>query len=321
MASTHKLSSTQVAALVDGLRDLEGDAQGLEATEAKPYKFGSDNRGMLGDYYGLRMINERFCRIARSVFLPFLRIQPRISSFPPEIKTFTQYSDELDNFTSLTISRIEPLRGTSMITLHPDFVSLLTDAYYGGAIRNLPNRRAEFTATETRVIELVTEGLNRALEAAWRDLSPLTFQVASHEENLQFATFVEGKDLVVNCSFIIQLPDTDPANLDILYPLQALKPLAAQLRSRMQSDVVDDDITWRDRLHRAVMAVPLTVTARLAEPNVSLGALDNLTPGRVVPVDLSPAPLLLVEDKPFFSGEIGMQGGHAAMNLTRRLRR
>lgn len=321
MASTHKLSTTQVAALVDGLRDLDTDTHGSETTEAKPYRFGTDNRGMLGDYYGLRMINERFCRIARSVFLPFLRIQPRISSFPPEIKTFSQYSDELDNFTSLTISRIEPLRGTSMITLHPDFVSLLTDAYYGGAIRNLPNRRSEFTATENRVIDLVTEGLNRALEAAWRDLSPLTFQTMSHEENLQFATFVEGKDLVVNCSFIIQLPDTDPANLDILYPLQALKPLAAQLRSRMQSDVIEDDITWRDRLHRAVMAVPLTVTARLAEPTVPLGALDRLTPGRVVPVDLSPAPLLLVEEKPFFAGEIGTQGGHAAINLTRRLRR
>ncbi len=302
MASTHKLSSFEVAALVDGLRDLDGDTgSGSGATEAQPYRFGSDNRAMLGDYYGLRMINERFCRLARPVFLPFLRMHPRISSFPPEIKTFSQYSDELDNFSSLTISRIEPLRGTSMITLHPDFVSLLTDAYYGGAIRNLPNRRNEFTATEARVIELVTEGLNRALEAAWRDLSPLTFQVMSQEENLQFATFVEAKDLVVNCSFIIQLPDADPANLDILYPLQVLKPLAAQLRSRMQSDVIDDDITWRDRLERAVMAVPLTVTARLAEPTVPLAALDRLTSGHVVPVDLSPAPVLLVEDKPYFA--------------------
>jgi flagellar motor switch protein FliM len=321
MASTHRLSTDQVAALVDGLRGLDAEGASSEAAEVKPFKFGADNRAMLGDYYGLRMINERFCRLARSVFLPFLRMHPRSSSFPPEIKSFEQYSNELDNFTSLTISRIEPLRGTKMIALHPDFVSLLTDAYYGGAIRNMPNRRAEFTTTENRVIEIVTEGLNRALEAAWRDLTPLSFQVMSHEENLQFATFVEGKDLVVNCSFIIQLPDTDPANLDILYPLQALKPLAAQLRSRMQSDVVDDDITWRDRLSRAVMGVPLTVTARLAEPMVPLGALDRLAPGHVVPVDLSPAPVLLVEDTPYFGGDIGTAGGHAAMNLTRRLRR
>jgi flagellar motor switch protein FliM len=321
MASTHRLSTDQVAALVDGLRGLDAEGTGDGAAAVQPYRFGTDNRAMLGDTYGLRMINERFCRLARPVFLPFLRMHPRISSFPPEIKTFEQYANELDNFTSLTISRMEPLRGTTMITLHPDFVSLLTDAYYGGAIRHQPNRRTEFTTTENRVIELVTTGLNRALEAAWRDLAPLSFHVASHEENLQFATFVEGRDLVVNCSFIIQLPDTDPANLDILYPLQALKPLAAQLRSRMQSDVVDDDATWRARLARAVMAVPLTVTARLAEPQVPLGALDRRAPGQMLPVDLAPAPVLMVADKPLFAGEIGAANGHAAISLTRRLGR
>ncbi|MHA7886737.1 MULTISPECIES: flagellar motor switch protein FliM [Roseicyclus] len=321
MSQTHRLSSDQVAALVDGLRDLEADDASPEAAEARPYKFGSDNRGILGDYYGLRMINERFCRLARSVFLPFLRMHPRISSFPPEIKTFEQYSDELDNFVSLTTSRIEPLRGSQLITLHPDFVSQLTDAYYGGAIRKLPNRRQEFTTTENRVIEILTEGLNRALESAWRDLAPLTFEVTSREENLQFATFVEGSDLVVNCSFIIQLPGTDPANLDILYPLQVLKPLAAQLRSRMQSDLVEEDDTWRARLRRAVMDVPLTVTARLAEPTVPLAALDRMGTGQILPVDLSPSPVLLVEDKPFFAGEIGVANGHAAMHVTRRCKR
>ena len=322
MASTHKLSSTEVAALVDGLRGLDGDAApGGEAADVKSYKFGSDNRSILGDYYGLRMINERFCRIARSVFLPFLRMHPRISSFPPEVKDFDSYSDALDNFVSLTISRIEPLRGTSLVVLHPDFVSLLTDAYYGGTISQEPNRRTEFTATENRVIEIVTDGLNKALEQAWRDLTPLSFQKQSHEENLQFATFVESTELVVNCSFIIQLPDADPANLDILYPLQVLKPIAAQLRSRMQSDVVDDDITWRERLERAVMQVPVTVTGRFAEPSVPLGALSDMRPGKVIPVNLSPAPKLLVENQPMFAGEIGEVGGRAALSLTRQIKK
>ena len=36
----------------------------------------------------------------------------------------------------------------------------------------------------------------------------------------------------------IQLPGTQPAAFDVIYPLQTLKPIAAQLRSRMQSDSV-----------------------------------------------------------------------------------
>jgi flagellar motor switch protein FliM len=130
---------------------------------------------------------------------------------------------------------------------------------------------------------------------------------------------VESEEKVVCCSFIIQLPEADPATLDLIYPLQALKPIAARLRSRMQSDQVADDLRWRNRLREAVMAVPLNVTARLAEPNVPISALTGLRPGRVVPVDLALRPQLLVEGTPLFDAEPGAQNGRAALSLTRRI--
>lgn len=316
--ATRKLSSNEVAALVDGLLDMDAGS-GKAHENVKAYKFGSDNLSIMGDYYGLRMINERFCRLSRAVFLPFLRMHPRISAFPPEVKTFGSYCDELENFVSLTTSRVDELRSTQMVMLPPNFVSLLTNAYYGGQIAYLPNGRSEFTATENRVIEIVTSGLNQALEAAWRDLIDLKFTNPHHEENLQFATFVDSQDMVVSCTFIIQLPEVDPATLDVIYPLQALKPIAQQLRSRMQSDIVDDDVKWRDRLRAAVMNVPLNVTARLAQPSVPLTAIAGVQSGQIVPVDLSPRPQLIVEGMPLFDGEPGEQGGHAALSLTRRI--
>lgn len=319
MAVSHRLSSNEVAALVDGLRDLHSsdEAEALDGRDVRPYRLGADNHSALGDYYGLRMVNERFCRIARGVFLRFLRLHPRISGFPPEVKSFARYCEELDNFSSLTISRIEELRGAQMIVLQPAFVSQLTDVYFGGAISHIQPARTEFTATETRVIEMITQGLNDALAQAWRDLEPLTFTIQGHEENLQFATFVDPRDMVVNCSFIIQLPNGDSANLDILYPLQSLKPLAGKLRSRVQSDIVDEDISWRDRLERAVMRVPLSLTARVAEPLVALSALADIRPGQVLAIDLAPDPQLLVEGQPFFEAEIGDVAGRAALSVTK----
>jgi hypothetical protein len=76
-------------------------------------RFGSNDISVMGDYHALRMINERFCRIARSVFLPMLRIQPRISAFPAETRSFDDYRNSQDNFVSLTNTRIEELRGQS----------------------------------------------------------------------------------------------------------------------------------------------------------------------------------------------------------------
>lgn len=319
-AQPRKLSAKEVAALVGGLMD-GGQDLGTSASgaEVRPYTFGSNDLSVMGDYYALRMINERFCRIARSVFLPMLRIQPRLSAFPPEVRAYEDYRNSQDNFVSLTNTRIEELRGNHLIVVPPAFISLLTDAYYGGSIRHVKNSRNEFTATEQRVIEIVTDRLNQALQLAWRDLMQLSFNVVSREENMQFAAFVDGDDMIVNCSFMVQLPDTEPASFDILYPLQTLKPLASQLRSRMQSDSLDDDQTWRDRLERAVLSVPLQVSARLCEPDIPLRQLTQLKEGDVVPAAMTDTVQILVDGRPMFEATPGEVAGKSALSVTRRL--
>ena len=321
MASTpRKLSANEVAALVGGLMDTTGFGQSDTGAEVRPYVFGSNDLSLMGDYHALRMINERFCRIARSVFLPMLRIQPRISAFPAETRPFDDYRNSQDNFVSLTNTRIEELRGNHLIVIPPSFISLLTDAYYGGSIRYVKTGRNEFTSTEQRVIEIVTDRLNQALQLAWRDLMHLTFNVVSREENMQFAAFVDGDDMVVNCSFMVQLPDAEPASFDILYPFQTLKPIASQLRSRTQSDSLDDDASWRERLERAVMAIPLEVRARLCEPDIALRHLAGLKEGDVIPAKVTDTVEVLIDGKPFFEAVPGELAGKSALSITKQVK-
>jgi len=322
MAKPTKLSSSEVAALVGGLigADAEGPNDGmLNGQPVRPYSFGSSDLSGFGDYHGLRMVNERFCRIARSAFLPMLRFQPRLSSFPPELRTFDDYRNGQDNFVSLTISSTKELRGSQLLVMPPSFVSLLTNAYYGGGIASTLPARAEFTATEQRVIELVSERLNAALQLAWRDLTALSFSVSSREENMQFVSFAENDEMIVNCSFMVQLPGLEPASFDILYPLQMLKPLASLLRSRTQSDQITEDRDWRERLEQAVLNIPLGVSVRLCQPTIPLSRLMGLTDGDVLPVTLTGAVEVLVEGQPMFEAQPGDQAGHAAVALTRRL--
>ena len=204
MASTRKLSTEEVNALIEGLDgEDEGStvSEGIDDSNIRPFKFGSDDLSLMGDYYALRMINERFARFARSVFLPMLRIQPRISSFPPEVKSFDEYAANIDGFMSMNISRMEELRGNMMMVIDPSFISILTNAYYGGKIEPLKSRRSEFTTTEDRLIELITKGLNKVLQDAWNDLTPTTITYQNREINPQFASFVDGGELVIICAF------------------------------------------------------------------------------------------------------------------------
>ena len=320
MASTRKLSSDEVNALIEGLSEDGGEntVTSNENKDVRPFQFGSDDLSLLGDYYALRMINERFARMARQVFLPMLRIQPRISSFPPEVKTFDEYTAGIENFMSLNISRIEELRGSMLVVLSPTFISVLTNSYYGGKIKPLATTRSEFTATEERIIEIISSGLNETLEVAWRDLLEISIQYSSREVNPQFASFVDGSDLVIICSFVVQLPDIDAASFDVIYPLQTLKPIASLLRSRVQTDKANDDKTWRDRMERAVVEIPLNLTARLSEPTVSMNKLIHLKEGDVFPIEIGEGVEILIEKLPFYNGELGEVGGQAAISLTDR---
>ena len=144
--NSRKLTADEVNALMDGLSsgDVSGQTGVGNDLDVAPFSFGTDDLTLMGDYYALRLINERFARMVRSVFLPLLRVQPRISSFPPEVKSFEEYSSGLEAFMSLTNSRIDELRGSMLTVLPPSFVSLCTSSRYGGKLEILDNSRTEF---------------------------------------------------------------------------------------------------------------------------------------------------------------------------------
>ena len=318
--SSRKLTSEEVDALMDGLQgsDYEVQADVADSSEVRSFQFGEDDLSLMGDYYALRLINERFARHARSVFLPMLRLQPRISPFPPEVKTFDEYCEGIENFMNLNISRMEELRGPMLLTLGPKFISTLTASFYGGSIYQPDQKRTEFTSTEERVIELVYEGLSKCLSAAWTDLMPVALTYQGREVNPQFASFVDGGELVIICAFLIQLPNGESVNMDVVYPLQTLKPIASQLRSRMQSDT-SDDVSWRERMEHAILNIPLNVTALLGEPVMSMGQLIRLQSGDVVPIQVNEGIELRVENNPIFLADIGEVSGQAAISLTKRI--
>ena len=318
--SSRKLTSEEVDALMEGLQasDYEVQADVADSSDVRAFQFGQDDLSLMGDYYALRLINEKFARHARGVFLPMLRLQPRISPFPPEVKSFDEYCEGIDNFMNLNISRMEELRGPMLLTLGPKFISTLTASFYGGSIYQSDQKRTEFTSTEERVIELVHEGLSECLSVAWTDLMPITLSHQGREVNPQFASFVDGSELVIICAFLIQLPNGDSVNMDVVYPLQTLKPIATQLRSRMQSDT-NDDVSWRERMEHAILNIPLNVTAFLGKPVMSMGQLIRLQTGDVVPIQVNEGIELRVEDNPIFLADIGEVSGQAAVSLTKRI--
>ena len=124
---------------------------------------------------------------------------------------------------------------------------------------------------------------------------------------------------MIICSFVVQLPNIDSASFDVIYPLQTLKPIASLLRSRVQSDVIDDDTSWRERLEKSVLNVPLPISAILSEPSISLSKLVKLKKGDVMNLPPVDGVDFFVDDKLLFKSEIGETNGQAAVSLKTRI--
>ncbi len=315
--STRKLSNEEVSALIDGLNDGSLDVgTGVgDVREYRPFVFGADDAGLLGDLYTLRLINERLGRQMRSVLLPMLRFSPRISTLPPETRKFENYLMGVDSFLSLNTARVDALKGTILMTIPPRLVSILVNTFFGGNGDSPVTRASEFTPTEERVIQIVVDGSLRALEDAWRDIYPVNFEFMNSEMNPAFTSFVEGSDQVVVCSFVVQLPFSNPATIDILYPLQVLKQVAPLLRSKIQRVGDGRDEAWERKLREGLLAVELNFSPRLAEPVTNIGELLNIKAGSIIEIPAFEQVKIYVEGQPLFNATIGERDGKMAVRI------
>ena len=91
------------------------------------------------------------------------------------------------------------------------------------------------------------------------------------------------------------------------------------MRSRVQSDVIDDDTSWRERLEKSVLNVPLPISAILSEPSVSLSNLVKYKEGDIINLPPVDGVDFFVNDKHLFKAEIGETNGQVAVSLKNRL--
>lgn len=317
MTDNRKLSNEEVSALIEGLNS--GEIETLPGVkhdvEYRPYVFGAEDAGLLGDLHTLRLINERFGRNLRNILLPMLRFMPRISTLPPETKRFEDHMRGMSQFESLSIARADALKGTILISIPPRLISILVNTFFGGRGDPGITRQSEFTPTEERILEIIIDGALKTLEESWREVFPLEFEYLNSETNPAFTSFVEGSESVIVSSFVVQLPFAEPATIDVLYPRQSLKQIATILRSKIQRIGDSRDMNWERHLEEAMMQIPLSFVPRIAEPSITLRELMHVQEGMIVDIPAFETVRVFIEGEELFSGTMGDRDGKLAVRV------
>jgi len=312
------LSQDEIDALLHGVDDSdidtydETDEQGV-----KSYDLASQDRIVRGRMPTLEMINERFARYTRISFFNLLRRNADVSTGGVQIMKFGEYIHTLYVPTSLNLTKIRPLRGTSLFVLDAKLVFKLVDNFFGGEGHHAKSEGREFTPTENRIVQMVLNQVFHDMKEAWQAVLKVDFEYLSSEVNPAMANIVSPSEVVVVSTFHIEL-DGGGGELHMVMPYSMIEPVRDVLDAGVQSDIDDVDERWVGALQEDIKEVSVPLNATVCRRRISLRDVAKFKEGDIIPVEISEALTLTANGIPVFHATLGTRDGKLALRIKAR---
>ena len=285
----------------------------------KEYDLVHQERIVRGRMPTLEMINERFARMLRVSIFQFIRRSAEIYISGIQIKKFSEFTQGLLVPTSLTVIRVNPLRGNALIVMDPSLIFTAVDNYFGGGgfFDNAPSEGKEFTLVEMRIVMLIVELIFKDQKEAWKPVMNLDFEYLSSEINPRFANIIEPNELIVVSTVHVDL-EGGGGDIHIGLPYAMLEPIR-DLLDVINTSQDDVDENFYESLYREVLRVGVPVNSLLIEKSMSIRSVLSLKKGDVIPIDMPDSVSLRAGGVPIFEGKVGISDGNYAIQITDRI--
>jgi flagellar motor switch protein FliM len=305
------LSQDEVDALLNGISggDIETEAEPQPEDDGRVQKFDLTNQD--------RIINDRFARIYRLTLSGMLRKMVDITVTQKEMSKFGEFIRTLPVPTSLHIIRMNPLRGNLLLVIESRLIFNLMDCFFGGSGRShYKIEGREFTAIEGRIIRRILHSALKDLHEAWHPAVQVEFEFVRSEMNPQFAGIVPPSDLVIVIRFELEL-DRVIGEIILCVPYSTIEPIRSLLNASYQSDQLEIDQAWINRLKSRLFETHVDLTVELGRTSISAHDLLHLDVGDIVVLDKETRKpvTMMVQGIPKFIGHAGKSRGNRAVQV------
>ena len=318
------LSQEEVNALLHGISDGDVDTEPDETAPEDgvlPYDLTNEDRIIRGRMPTLEVIHERFARMLRTTFFSLFHRVLDVSVVVTEMKKFSEFMKTVPIPSSFNLFRMKPLRGMGLIVFESRLVFTFIDSLFGGSGR--PSMKVEgrdFTEIESRVIKRLVMSALKDLEGAWKPVREIEIEFERSEINPQFVTVVSPTDVVVVVRFELEM-DQSSGSMMICIPYSMVEPIRAELQAGFQTDRLEADQAWLERLVSGIHQVPVTLSSALGSSDISIQDLLSMKVGDVIQLDNdADAPITVcVEGIGKLTGNLGARKGNKAIQVLNRI--
>ena len=313
MTDRNVLSEEEIDALLTGVDsgDVDTDEESLDEDEVRGYDLTSQDKVVRGRLPTLEMIGEKFARQFRVDLQQLLRYTIDVGAGGVQVLKFSEYVQTLFVPTSLTLAKISPFMGASLIVMDAKLVYRLVDRLFGGQGANMDADARDFTPTEQRVIQRVQESMARVYEDAWSEVMDVSVQPNGREINPGLLNQFSADDVMMVSTFRLEMA-SGGGELHIAIPYESLEPFKSVLDSRLRVDGEEVDRSWNRRLELGLLATDVALNCEVATKRVALKELMRLQVGDVIEIDMPELHTVEVNQVPVFQGKLVESRGNLA---------
>ncbi|MFQ5560825.1 MAG: flagellar motor switch protein FliM [Nitrospinota bacterium] len=315
------LSQDEVDALLRGVTDGEVETESddtLDDSGVISYDLTSQERIIRGRMPTLDIINQRFSRLFRNSLSTSLRKILDVSTVSTDTVKFGEFLKSLPVPASIHIFKMEPLRGFALFIAESKLVFALVDSFFGGSGSSaMKIEGRDFTTIEQRMIKKVILMALTDFEKAWKPVHDVSVSFVRSEINPQFASIVPPTDVVVVILFEIEM-DQVSGTMTVCLPYSTIEAVIGKLRAGFQSDQLEVDQAWIERLRERLTEAEVEVTVELGTTTVSGRDLVEFKQGDVIQLsnDIAEQLVVKIEGVPKFLGYPGTAKGSKAVQVS-----
>lgn len=315
------LSQGEVDALLRGVGDGQVETETDVPEDVRgvvPYDLTSQEKIVRGRLPTLDIINQMFSRLFRNSFSGLMRKSADISTVSTDSLKFGEFLRSLSVPSSLHVFRMEPLRGFGLMVVESRLVFSFVDNFFGGTGTSDINMLGrDFSAIEIRMTKKVVQSALEDWERAWKSVHPIACTYVRSEVNPQFAAIVPPTDVVLVIVFDIEMENSS-GTVTICIPYSMVEPIINKLKANFQSEQLEVDQVWVNRMRGELMQTQVEVMAELGQTQMTPKELLVLEEGDVVMLgkDVSDPLYIKIEGTPKFRGYSGVSRGMKAVQIT-----
>ena len=291
------LEQDEVDALLRGLSggDVETETEIPEDdTGVVSFDLANQDRIIRGRMPVLEIVNDRFARLCTNALANTMRKRVDINPISIDMSKFGDFMRSLPVPTSISIFKMDPLRGNALLVVDSRLVFALVENFFGGAGSQPKVEGRDFTPIEQAIVERVVKIALANMEESWKPVHEVHVEMVRTEVNPQFAAIVPPSDVVIVVTFEVELENAI-GSLIVCLPYATMEPIRSKLHASFQSERLEVDHVWINRFKERLMETPVEMVVRMGRTTISGRQLLYLQEGDIILLDTDEDELLEAE--------------------------